>query len=214
MSKIVIENLCRDFKRVRVLRKINLTLESGHLYGLVGRNGSGKTVLMKLICGFLAPTEGRVLIDGQEIGKDIDFAPSTGAIIEAPAFLPHLSGFQNLTNLAKIGGQINTDEICHTMELVGLDPKSRKRVVKYSMGMRQRLAIAQAIMEDPNILILDEPMNSLDKEGVADVKTLLRSLKAKGKLILLASHIQADVEDLCDQVFEMDQGTLTQIINK
>lgn len=214
MSKIVIENLCRDFKGVRVLHKVNLTLESGHIYGLVGRNGSGKTVLMKLICGFLAPTEGRVLIDGKEIGKDTDFAPGTGAIIEAPAFLPHLSGFQNLTNLAKIGGKISADEICQTMELVGLDPKSGKRVGKYSMGMRQRLGIAQAVMEDPDILILDEPMNSLDKEGVADMKTLLRSLKDKGKLILLASHIQADVEDLCDQVFEMDQGILTQMLRE
>lgn len=209
MSRIEIQNLCRDFKGTRVLQEVNLTLGSGLIYGLVGRNGSGKTVLMKLICGFLAPTQGRVLIDGKQVGKDVDFAPNTGAIIEIPAFLSYLSGYQNLKNLADIQKKIGPAEIRQVMEQVGLDPDSKKRVGKYSLGMRQRLGIAQAIMEDPDILILDEPMNGLDKQGVAEMKLLFLQLKERGKLILLASHIQADVEFLCDEIFELEQGVLS-----
>lgn len=211
MAKIEIQNLTRDFKNAHVLKKVNLTLESGRCYGLVGRNGSGKTVLMKLICGFLSPTQGRVLVNGKQVGKDVDFAPDTGAIIETPAFLPYLSGYQNLKNLADIQKKIGPTEICQVIETVGLDPNSKKRVSKYSLGMRQRLGIAQAIMEDPNILILDEPMSGLDKEGVADMKNLFMKLKQSGKLILLASHVQSDVDFLCDEVFEMDQGILSPV---
>ena len=211
MAKIEIQNLTRDFKNAHVLKKINLTLESGRCYGLVGRNGSGKTVLMKLICGFLSPTQGRVLVNGKQVGKDVDFAPDTGAIIETPAFLPYLSGYQNLKNLADIQKKIGPTEICQVIETVGLDPNSKKRVSKYSLGMRQRLGIAQAIMEDPDILILDEPMSGLDKEGVADMKNLFMKLKQSGKLILLASHVQSDVDFLCDEVFEMDQGILSPV---
>lgn len=211
MAKIEIQNLTRDFKNAHVLKKVNLTLESGRCYGLVGRNGSGKTVLMKLICGFLSPTQGRVLVNGKQVGKDVDFAPNTGAIIETPAFLPYLSGYQNLKNLADIQKKIGPTEICQVIETVGLDPNSKKRVSKYSLGMRQRLGIAQAIMEDPDILILDEPMSGLDKEGVADMKNLFMKLKQSGKLILLASHVQSDVDFLCDEVFEMDQGILSPV---
>ncbi len=211
MAKIEIQNLTRDFKNAHVLKKVNLTLESGRCYGLVGRNGSGKTVLMKLICGFLSPTQGRVLVNGKQVGKDVDFAPDTGAIIETPAFLPYLSGYQNLKNLADIQKKIGPTEICQVIETVGLDPNSKKRVSKYSLGMRQRLGIAQAIMEDPDILILDEPMSGLDKEGVADMKNLFMKLKQSGKLILLASHVQSDVDFLCDEVFEMDQGILSPV---
>lgn len=211
MAKIEVQGLTRAFKGVQVVKQVDLTLESGHLYGLMGRNGSGKTVLMKMICGFLAPTEGRVLVDGKQVGKDVDFAPNTGAIIETPSFLNHLSGFANLKNLAAIQRKIGVQEIRRVMEQVGLDPDSPKRVGKYSRGMRQRLGIAQAIMEDPDILILDEPMNGLDKEGVADMKKLFLELRDRGKLILLASHIQGDLEDLCEEVFEMDQGVLTPV---
>lgn len=211
MAKIEIQNLTRDFKNAHVLKKVNLTLESGRCYGLVGRNGSGKTVLMKLICGFLSPTQGRVLVNGKQVGKDVDFAPDTGAIIETPAFLPYPSGYQNLKNLADIQKKIGPTEICQVIETVGLDPNSKKRVSKYSLGMRQRLGIAQAIMEDPDILILDEPMSGLDKEGVADMKNLFMKLKQSGKLILLASHVQSDVDFLCDEVFEMDQGILSPV---
>ena len=209
MSKIEIQNVSREFKKTEIRHEVNLTLESGKLYGLVGRNGSGKTVLMKIICGFLAPTKGQVLVANKRIGKDVDFIPNAGVIIETPVFLPYLSGFQNLKNLADIQRKIGADKIRQVMEQVGLDPDSKKRVGKYSLGMRQRLGIAQAIMEDPDILILDEPMNGLDKEGVSDMKHLFQSLKSEGKLILLASHIQSDVDFLSDEIFEMNRGVLT-----
>lgn len=206
--KIMIDHLTREFGTVRVLDDVSLTLESGKIYGLIGRNGSGKTMLMKHILGFLYPTSGKIEIDGKIIGKDIDIPENVGAIIENPGFLPDYSGFKNLKLLACIRGKIKDEKIRAAIEEVGLDPSNKKHVSKYSLGMRQRLGLAQAFMEDPDILLLDEPMNGLDNRGVAEVREILQKKKAEGKLLLIASHNREDIEILCDEVYEMDAGRI------
>lgn len=198
--------LKKSFKGKVVLDGIDMEMKPGNIYGIIGRNGSGKTVLMKCICGFLQPDEGTVVVDGKTIGKDVDFIENAGVIIETPGFIPYFTGYQNLKNLASIRKKIGKKEIEDTMIYVGLDPKNDTMVAKYSLGMRQRLGIAQAIMEDPQVLILDEPMNGLDKEGVEDIRNLLLQLKEQGKIILMASHNAEDIELLCDHVWEMDKG--------
>ncbi len=205
---IRIENLNKKFGDVTALENVNLSIEKGKIYGIVGRNGSGKTVLFKLITGFLKPTKGRVVVSGKEVGKDTDFADNIGIIIENPGFLKGYTGFRNLAYLAGIRNVIGKEEIRESMKKVGLDPDSHKKVGKYSLGMKQRLGIAQAIMEDPEILILDEPMNSLDKQGVEEIRGILMGLRDDGKTIILASHNKEDIEILCDEVYEMDQGRL------
>lgn len=180
-STIQTFGISREFNGITVLNDINLALESGKIYGLIGRNGSGKTVLMKIICGFLMPSKGYVLINGRKLGKDIDFPENTGIIIEAPTFLAHLNAYQNLKNLADIRGIIGPDEIRQSISAVGLDPNSNKKVGKFSLGMRQKLGIAQAIMENPDILILDEPFNGLDKDSVKEMRSLLLSLQRRRK---------------------------------
>lgn len=208
---IKVENVSKDFAQERVLRSVTREFESGLIHGIVGNNGSGKTVLMKCICGFLVPTEGKITVNGQIVGKDVDFPGNMGLIIETPGFLPNVSGVKNLEILASLNKKIGLSEIAEAIRTVGLDPKLNKPVGKYSLGMRQRLGIAQAIMEDPKLLILDEPLNGLDKHGVAEMRTLIKSLKAKGKTILLASHDQADIDELCDTVCEMDAGVMTML---
>ena len=209
MAEIVaIENLTKKFGDVTALENVNLSIGRGKIYGIVGRNGSGKTVLFKLITGYLKPTAGRVIVSGKEIGKDTDFAENIGIIIENPGFLKGYTGFKNLAYLAGIRNVIGKEEIRESMVKVGLDPDSRKKVGKYSLGMKQRLGIAQAIMENPEILILDEPMNSLDNQGVDEVRGILTGLRDEGKTIILASHNKEDIEILCDEVYEMDHGRL------
>lgn len=208
---IKVENVSKDFAQERVLRSVTRKFESGLIHGIVGNNGSGKTVLMKCICGFLVPTEGKITVNGQIVGKDVDFPGNMGLIIETPGFLPNVSGVKNLEILASLNKKIGLSEIAEAIRTVGLDPKLNKPVGKYSLGMRQRLGIAQAIMEDPKLLILDEPLNGLDKHGVAEMRALIKSLKTKGKTILLASHNQADIDELCDTVCEMDAGVMTML---
>lgn len=203
---IIVENLTKNFKDTTVLKNVNLSFEKGKIYGLIGRNGSGKTMLLKCICGFVPATKGRIMVEGKEIGKDIDIPDNLGAIIEAPGFLPNYSAYHNLKFLSVIKNKIGKEEIFEVIRTVGLDPKSKKHVGKFSLGMRQRLGIAQAIMEEPEILILDEPMNGLDNTGVADIRKILLEWKDKGKTILLASHSKEDIEILCDKVIEMDHG--------
>jgi ABC-2 type transport system ATP-binding protein len=166
-------------------------------------------MLMKCICGFVLPTQGRITVQGKQIGRDMDFPPSAGVIIETPGFLPYLSGYQNLKRLAALNRRCTKEQVRAAMCQVGLDPTLHRPVSKYSLGMRQRLGIAQAIMEDPELLILDEPFNGLDEEGVADIRQLLLELKKQGKTILLSSHNREDIEILCDQVFHMEHGRLT-----
>lgn len=191
-----------------MLKELDWKMETGKVYGIVGNNGSGKTVLMKCICGFLPVTSGTIWVQGKNIGKEVDFPESLGAIIESPGFLTDLTGFRNLEILASMNRRITSAQIRLVMKKVGLDPDMKKSVAKYSLGMRQRLGIAQAIMEEPELLVLDEPFNGLDKHGVEDMRKILLELKSQGKTILLASHNEEDIRILCDRVFEMDGGIL------
>ena len=205
---IIIENATKKFGTQTVLNNVSLTLEDGKIYGFVGQNGCGKTVLFKSICGFIYLDRGTITVDGKVIGKDIDIIKDAGIIIESPGFLPNYSAFKNLKFLTMIKDNIGDEQIKSTLISVGLDPESKKVVGKFSLGMRQRLGIAQAIMENPHILILDEPMNGLDNRGVEDIRKILMDLKKKGKLILLASHNPLDIDILCDCVYELDAGTI------
>ena len=206
---IHVEHLSLTIRKTEILRDISAVFEKGKIHGLIGRNGSGKTMLMKCICGFVRPTAGTVTVNGKQIGKECDFPESTGIIIETPGFIPYYSGYRNLKILADLNRKIGKEEIRSTMQKVGLDPDLKRHVRKYSLGMRQRLGLAQAIMENPDLLILDEPMNGLDKDGVNDMRQYLLELKEQGKTILIASHSSEDISVLCDTVHEMDKGVLT-----
>lgn len=221
---IVLYHLTKTYGDRCVLRDVSATFESGHIYGLVGANGCGKTTLMRCVCGFSRPTSGCVVVDGCLIGgraavrrakacgaefdAAADFAPRTGAIIESPGFLAHETGLHNLMLLASMSGGADKARVRRAMQEMGLDPDEKKPVGKYSLGMRQRLGFAQALMEDPDTLILDEPFNAMDKASMEEVHALLQGFKAKGRTILLASHSAADIEKACDVVFEMREGAL------
>lgn len=205
---ITVDHVTKRFRDQTVLQDVSCSFVDGMIHGIVGANGSGKTVLMKCICGFLLPDSGRVLIDGRQVGKAFDFPPSLGLIIETPGFLPSRSGISNLKLLAVIRHRAKKEDLIRAMERVGLDPGLRKPVGKYSLGMRQRLGLAQAIMEDPKLLILDEPFNGLDQKGAAEIRSLLLQLKQEGKTILLSSHNQTDIDTLCNTVLELDAGRM------
>lgn len=209
---IVIENLVKKFQNTVILDHINISFEKGKIYGIVGYNGSGKTVLFKCICGFMKPSEGKITVNGKVIGQDTDMIPDAGIIIEQPAFINGLSGIRNLEMLYMIRQKKNRKRLEEVMRLVGLDSSMKKQVDKYSLGMKQRLAIAQAIMEDPSLLILDEPMNGLDKSGVAEMRSLFDRLRNEGKTIVFASHNREDISVLCDEVYEMENGSLTDLM--
>ncbi len=194
-----------------VLKTVCVKFERGKIYGIVGRNGSGKTVLLKCICGLLYPSTGTVTVGGKVVGKDVDYPENVGFIIETPGFLPRYSGLKNLKYLAAVRGKVKKDEIRKYMELVGLNPDDKKHVGNYSLGMRQRLGIAQALMENPDILILDEPMNALDNNGVEEMRTVLLKMKEQGKLIIIASHVRDDIDILCDEVYGIDAGIMKKI---
>jgi ABC-2 type transport system ATP-binding protein len=202
---IVVEHVYKSFGKENVLKDVCLTIPPGKIYGVVGNNGSGKTVLMKCICGFMHPDSGKIFVGGSQIGRECDFPDKLGMIIETPGFLPNISGYQNLKILAALKGRIGKSEIMESLTRVGLSPTMRKPVAKYSLGMRQRLGIAQAIMENPEVLILDEPFNGLDKAGVHQMRELLKELKGQDKAILLASHNAQDIEELCDDVHDMEE---------
>lgn len=197
------------FGEEHVLKDVSHTFEKGKIHGIVGNNGSGKTVLMKCICGFLKPDSGVIYVNHKQVGKETDFPEDIGIIIETPGFLPHLSGTQNLKILASLQKKANALTIRTVLEQVGLAPDMKKPVGKYSLGMRQRLGFAQALMEDPSLLILDEPLNGLDKHGVVHIRNVIKGLRAEGKTVILASHNQVDIDELCDTVCEMDAGVLT-----
>lgn len=211
MSVIEVKNVVKRWGNNTVLKSVDLEVDRSEIVGIIGHNGSGKTVLMKCICGFITPDGGEITVSGKRIGKDVDIPKNIGLIIETPGFLPNFSGFGNLWQLAKIRGKISKDDVRAVIKKVGLDPGEKKHVGKYSLGMKQRLGIAQAIMEDPDILILDEPMNGLDKNGVEDMRELLLRLRDGGKAMLIASHNSVDIDVLCDRVFQIDKGVLTQV---
>ena len=205
---ITVEHVGLTIGKNVILRGINMEMERGKIYGFIGRNGSGKTMLMKCICGFVRITDGKISVNNQRIGEDVDFPSNIGIIIENPEFVPYYSGYKNLKLLADVKKRIGKEEIKNAMQMAGLNPNLRLHVGRYSLGMRQRLGIAQAIMEDPDILILDEPMNGLDNEGVEDVRTILTGLKEKGKTVIIASHNKEDIDILCDKVWNLEHGQM------
>ena len=211
MDIINVNDVCLTLGKTEILKHINVSFEVGKIHGLIGRNGSSKTMLMKCICGFIKPTSGEIIVDGKQVGKDVDFPKDMGIIIETPGFIPYYSGYKNLKLLAGLNNKISKDEIKSSMKQVGLDPELKRHVRKYSLGMRQRLGLAQAIMENPKILILDEPFNGLDKDGVKEMREYLLSYKEQGKTILICSHSAEDISVLCDTVHEMDKGVISEI---
>lgn len=208
--KIEIKNVSKKFKDIEVLKNVTMTLESGHIYGFIGHNGSGKSVLLKLICAFLKPSQGEILFNGENVINNNKFPPSTRALIETPNFISELSGLENLELLAEIQHKIGEKEIEEALKKVGLEENKNKKYYKYSLGMKQKLGIAQVLMEDPDILILDEPFNGLDEKSASQIRNILVQEKQKGKLIILATHIKEDMNVLCDKMYKFDSGTVTE----
>lgn len=206
--KIKITHLSKNIKKAVILDDVNMELESGRIYGLKGKNGSGKTMLMRAICGLITPTNGTVEIDGKILGKDISFPESIGVLIENPSFISNYTGMKNLQVLASIQKRIGDEEIRNTLELVGLDPDDKRTFKKYSLGMKQRLGIAEAIMERPDIVILDEPINALDEAGAAMIREILHNLRNEGKLIILACHDTEELNFLADEIYEIAEGKI------
>ena len=204
-----LEDYCKSFKSAEVLKNINLTLESGKVIGLKGKNGSGKTMLMRAISGLILPTSGKVYINDKELGRHISFPPSIGILIENSSFISNYTGFKNLKILASIQNRISDDEIRDAIRKVGLDPDDKRTFKKYSLGMKQRLGIAAAIMERPDIVILDEPINALDEAGAGLIKGLLDELKANGSLIIIACHDTEELNYLSDEIYEIYDGEIT-----
>lgn len=208
-TMIELKDVNKTIKQQVILDHVSLRIPKGGIYGFVGRNGSGKSMLFKAICGFISVDSGSIIVDHKRIGEEIDFPMNMGVIIEKPALIPYMTGMDNLRYLASIQKKITQDRISATMQLVGLDPLSKKKVRAYSLGMKQRLAIAQAMMEEPDILILDEPMNALDQQAASLVKDLLKQEKDRNCTILICSHISGDLEELSDQLYRIENGAVT-----
>ncbi len=210
MPMVEIEHYTKKLKGKTILSEINLTLEAGSVNGFYGRNGSGKSMLFRAISGLIHPTEGTVKVFGKKIGEDVSFPESMGLVIESVGFWPYYTGFENLKILASIKNTISDTEIRRTIERVGLDPDDKRTYAKYSLGMKQRLGIAQAVMEKPNLILLDEPTNALDEDGIKQVRTIIQEETKRGACVLIASHSKEDLNLLCSRFFEMDDGHLTE----
>lgn len=208
MTDIKIENVSKKIKSNMILKNIDMELTSGHIYGFRGKNGCGKTMLMRCICGLIIPTEGKIVINGKGLHKDIKIPESIGALIENPAFLPQYTGFKNLKMLASLKGKISDEEVKLAIKRAGLDPDDKRTYKKYSLGMKQKLGIANAIMGEPDIIVLDEPINALDEISVENVKKVFLELKEKGKLIIAACHDREELEYLCDIIYELKDGEI------
>lgn len=209
--KLEIKNLSKKFKDVYVLKDINLTFESGKIYGFTGRNGSGKSVLLKIICGFYTPSTGEVLLDNYNYILNNDFPKSTRCLIEKPNFLPDLTGYENLKLLASIENKIGDKEIMDTIEKLNLKEEINKKYSKYSLGTKQKLGIAQVLMEDPELIVLDEPLNGIENDTAKEVRKILNEEKKKDKIIIVASHIKEDIDTLADIVYNIDNGIVEKI---
>lgn len=209
MNQIVLEHVGKKYGKKCILQDISVTFSSGKVYGLIGENGAGKTVLLRMICGLSTVTEGRILCDNNQVGKDVEFLKNCGVIIETPGFLLNKTGKDNLLYLDSLTHKPDIEKVKRAMQICGLDPESRKKVGAYSLGMRQRLGIAQAIMDNPSILILDEPTNGLDKQGIRDAYQIIKEAKAQGKLIILASHHMDEIEDVCDEIYRIHNHNLS-----
>ena len=214
MSEIVVNEVSKSIYGVPIINSVSMTLVSGNVYGFQGINGSGKTMLMRLICGLIYPTKGEIVIDGKRLGKEITFPQSVGLLLENPAFLDSYTGFENLEMLASIKNIITREEIHEAITSVGLDPLDKRKYKKFSLGMKQRLGIAAAIMEKPDILILDEPTNSLDSSGVSLVKTIIAKERERGAIIILACHDLPVLRDVSDEIFLLEQGKITEHLYK
>lgn len=214
LSEIVVNEVSKSIYGVPIINSVSMTLVSGNVYGFQGINGSGKTMLMRLICGLIYPTKGEIVIDGKRLGKEITFPQSVGLLLENPAFLDSYTGFENLEMLASIKNIITREEIHEAITSVGLDPLDKRKYKKFSLGMKQRLGIAAAIMEKPDILILDEPTNSLDSSGVSLVKTILAKERERGAIIILACHDLPVLQDVSDEIFLLEQGKITEHLYK
>lgn len=208
---IELRDVCKQFGTTQVLININASFDDGKIHGLIGRNGSGKTVLLKCICGLIRPSSGSIVISGKQIGKDIEMPESFGALIDNPGFLPNYSGEANLSFLMSVNTPVMREKVQKALRQVGLEGDRKKHVGKYSLGMRQKLGIAQVIMEDPMLMIFDEPMNGLDNKSVSETRELFKQLRDRKRTILLASHNAQDIDELCDSVYEIDAGRMTQI---
>lgn len=214
MSEIVVNEVSKSIYGAPIINSVSMTLVSGNVYGFQGINGSGKTMLMRLICGLIYPTKGEIVIDGKRLGKEITFPQSVGLLLENPAFLDSYTGFENLEMLASIKNIITREEIHEAITSVGLDPLDKRKYKKFSLGMKQRLGIAAAIMEKPDILILDEPTNSLDSSGVSLVKTIIAKERERGAIIILACHDLPVLQDVSDEIFLLEQGKITEHLYK
>ncbi|MBM4763482.1 ATP-binding cassette domain-containing protein [Bacillus sp. B15-48] len=211
MALIHVSNVNKSYKGQTIFENLNFDVEKGRIYGITGPNGSGKSVLFKLMCGFIFPDVGKVVVNGEELGKNKRFPDNFGIIIDRPGYIANQSGFDNLKSLAMIKGKIGDEKIKQTMELVGLQPQAKQKVKNYSLGMKQKLAIAQAIMEDQQTLILDEPFNALDADSVENIRQLIQKFKNEGRTILLTSHNQDDIDLLCDEVYRINKFNLEKV---
>lgn len=212
MHTIETKDLCKRIHTTMILNHISVKMESGKIYGLVGRNGSGKTMLFRSLAGLIRPTQGEILIDNKRLYKEISAVPNLGLILENAGLYPEFTGFQNLKLLAKINHKITENQIRNAIQAVGLDASDKRTVKKYSLGMRQRIVLAQAIMEEPDFLLLDEPMNALDESGVELIRGILKNHAKRGALVVLASHNKEDIDVLCDIKYKMQQGYLEEYI--
>lgn len=201
-----IKNLSKSISGKSILEHIDLEMDRGRIYGLRGKNGSGKTMLMRSICGLILPTEGTIRINGEILHKDISFPRSIGALIENPGFIAEYSGFKNLSTLASIKKAVTTEEIRSLMQKMELDPDDKKKFKKYSLGMKQKIGIIAAIMEQPELIVLDEPINALDEKSVNIVKELLLEQRKRGALIIISCHDKEELEFLADEVFCLENG--------
>ena len=208
MIEVELKNISKTIHKTPILHDINLKFHSGAIYGLKGKNGCGKTMLMRTICGLMIPSTGTVSINGKVLMKDIEFPESIGALIENPAFLPQYTGYKNLCMLASLRSDIDKEAVAEAMRRVQLDPEDKRVYRKYSLGMKQKLGIANAIMGEPDLIILDEPINALDEQTVMSIKTELLKLRDKGKLIVIACHDREELEFLCDIIYEIKNGTV------
>lgn len=209
--KIEVKNVSKMFKKVVVLRDLNVTFEEGKIYGLVGRNGSGKSVFLKMLCGFYKPTSGEILYDGVNYILEEKFPPDTRALIEKPDFISDLSGYENLELLSKIQNKIGREEIIRVLKMIHLEKDMDKKFSRYSLGMKQKLGIAQVLMEDPKVMILDEPFNGIEDETVEELRNLLLEEKKRGKIIILATHIKDDIEKIVDELYKFNGETMQKV---
>ena len=210
--KIIVKNLSKEFKKIKILDNVSVSFEPGKIYGLIGRNGSGKSVFLKILCNFYSPTSGEVLYDGINIYEKNIFPPSTRALIEKPAFLPDLTGYENLKLLAQIQNIIGDEEINDALDKVNLHEEKSKKYKYYSLGMKQKLGIAQVIMENPEVLILDEPFNGIEENTADKLRKILKEESKKGKIVIVATHIKEDIENLADIIYKFDGGKLKRFL--